>query len=132
MIEALIITLREGLEAALVLGLILVYLKKVGRANLRKFAYIGLVLAIIASGIGAYTFQTLSLGEEVIDTIEAYVMLTAAFFVGTMVVWMFKTAKNFKRQVEQRVDTITRKKSTIAQRSGLILLAFTMVFREGA
>ncbi|HLC00445.1 MAG TPA: Fe-S-containing protein [Candidatus Bathyarchaeia archaeon] len=132
MIEALIITLREGLEAALVLGLILVYLKKVGRANLRKFAYIGLFLAIIASGIGAYTFQALSLGEEIADTIEAYVMLTAAFFVGTMVIWMFKTAKNFKKQIEQRVDTITSKKSNMAQGLGLMLLAFTMVFREGA
>src|SRR3989337_2937788 len=100
MMEALIITLREGLEAALVLGLILAYLKRIGKADLRKFAYIGLLLAVAASGIGAHIFQTLNLGEEVTDIIEAYIMLFGAFFVGTMVVWMFKASKSLRRQVE--------------------------------
>ncbi len=132
MIDALIITLREGLEAALVIGLILVYLRRIGRTDLSKFAYIGLILAIIASGIGAFIFQTLSLGENVTDVIEAYIMLFGAFFVGTMVVWMFKASKSFRHQVEQRIDTIANKKTTLTQGLGLLLLSFMMVFREGA
>ena len=132
MIDALIITLREGLEAALVIGLILVYLRRIGRTDLNKFAYVGLILAIIASGIGAFIFQTLNLGENVTDVIEAYIMLFGAFFVGTMVVWMFKASKSFRHQVEQRIDTIANKKTTLTQGLGLLFLSFMMVFREGA
>jgi len=132
MIEALIITLREGLEAALVIGLILVYLRRIGRSDLSKFAYAGLLLALVASGIGAFVFQTLSLGEEVTDVVEAYIMLFGSFFVGTMVVWMFKAARSLRQQVEQRIDVIAGKKTTLTQGLSLLLLSFVMVFREGA
>jgi len=132
MIEALIITLREGLEAALVIGLILVYLRRIGRTDLSRFAYIGLLLALIASGVGAYLFQTLNVQEEQADIIEAYVMLAGAFFVGTMIVWMFKASRSLRRQVEQRIDTIVDKRTMLTQGLSLSLLAFMMVFREGA
>ncbi len=130
-LNALVITLREGLEAALVMGLVLVYLKKVGRTDLSKFVYVGLILAGVASGVGAYLFQVLSIQEQQSDIIEAYVMLIGAFFVGTMILWMFKASRSVKRQVEQKIDTVTSKRTVLTQRISLLFLAFVLVFREG-
>lgn len=130
-LNAMVITLREGLEAALVMGLVLVYLKKIGRTDLSKFAYVGLILAGAASGVGAYLFQVLNVQEQQSDIIEAYVMLIGAFFVGTMIVWMFKASRSVKRQVEQKIDTVTSKRTVLTQRLSLLGLAFVLVFREG-
>src|SRR3972149_11771005 len=110
MLEALIVTLREGLEAALVIGLILAYLRKIGRPNLSRFVYTGLVLALSASAIGAFLFQTLNVQEEQADIMEAYMMLAGALFVGTMIAWMFRASRNLRGQIEQRVDITLSKK----------------------
>lgn len=131
MLEALIVTLREGLEAALVIGLILAYLRKIGRPNLSSFVYTGLVLALIASAMGAFLFQTFNIQEEQADIVEAYIMLAGALFVGTMIAWMFRASRNLRRQLEQRVDITLRKETIFAQGLSLLLLAFLMVFREG-
>ena len=130
--EALMITLREGLEAALIVGLMLAYLNRIARVDLKRFVYSGLITAVLASAIAAFIFQTLSLGEEVIDILEAYIMLLGSFFVGTMVIWMFRASSSFRHQVEQRIDTLVGMKARTLQGLSLFLLAFMLVFREGA
>jgi len=63
-VEALVITLREGVEAALVIGLILAYLSRTGRGVLNRYVYAGLLLAVVASIAGAAVFSLIGLDPE--------------------------------------------------------------------
>jgi FTR1 family protein len=127
MFEALIITLREGVEAALVIGIILAYLRKIGREELNRSVYIGLMLAIGASILGAVALSRVGLNEELFEGIA---MLIAALFVGTMIIWMWRTARRLKSEIEQRVDEIALRRGTSLSWS-LIAFTFLMIFREG-
>lgn len=133
MIESFVITLREGIEAALIISIILTYLKKIGRTSLNRYVYIGLFLAIAASIFGAVIFQRISINEE---AFEGIVMLIAAVFVGSMLIWMMRTAKGMKGEIESRVEAVTARadeagRGTGKQGFGLFFLTFLMVFREG-
>lgn len=124
MLQALIVTLREGVEAALIVGITLAYLSKIGRPDLRKTVYAALVAAFLASIGGAVLLSRTRLNQEVF---EGWVMLAAAFFVVTMIIFMARTARHLKRDLEQRVGTLAGRGSQI----GLFLFVFLMVFREG-
>ena len=127
--EALVITLREGIEAALVVGLILAYLNRNGWGALRRYVYAGLTLAIMASIVGAFGLSRL--GVDVEDPLtEGILMAAAAGMVATLVLWMWRAARNVRRVVEARLETITAQ--TSARRGwGLLVFTFLMVVREG-
>jgi high-affinity iron transporter len=124
MIEALVITLREGVEAALIIGITLAYLNKIGRSELRKYVYSGLVSAVIGSIVAAVLVSRLNLNT---DIVEGWVMLVAAVFVISMVVFMMKTGRRMKGDIESRLSSLTSKSSHI----GLFLFVFLMILREG-
>jgi FTR1 family protein len=124
MIEALVITLREGVEAALIIGITLAYLNKIGRPELRRHVYAGLGAAIIGSIGAAIIVSRLNLNT---DIVEGWVMLAAAVFVVSMVVFMMKTGRRMKGDIEAKLGTLTSKSSQI----GLFFFIFLMVFREG-
>lgn len=128
MIESMIIALREGIEIALVLGILIVYLKKIDRPSLLKSVYAGLVLALLASAAGAVVLQELSIDQE---SLEGFFMLAAAIFVISMIVWMWLTAKKIRRAIETRVSSIVE--STTSWKSHVSILGFTflMIVREG-
>lgn len=131
MVESLVITLREGLEAALVIGIILAYLARTGRTRLNTYVYNGLVLAVLASIAGAVVFHAIGFDPEN-EVLEGTMLLTAAVFVGSMVIWMWRTAKNLRQEMETKIDQIveTRQVGT-GQGIGILLFTFFMVFREG-
>ncbi len=124
MIDAFIVTLREGVEAALIVGITLAYLAKINRPDLRKVVYAALVAAVIASVIGAVILARTGLNE---DIFEGWIMLAAAFFVVTMVVFMMRTARALKGKIENRVGSLAGEGS----RLGLFAFVFLMVLREG-
>ena len=97
MIESAIIALREGIEIALVLGILVVYLRKIQREDIVRFVYLGLVFAGIASIAGAIVFQRLAIDQE---SLEGYFMLVAATFVISMIIWMWMTAKKIRKEIE--------------------------------
>src|SRR5215470_15505644 len=103
MLDSLIITLREGVEAALVVGITLVYLAKIGRSDLRRVVYWALATAV-AGSVGAAIVLSRTNWNQ--DIFEGWVMLGAAFFVVTMVWFMARTAKGLKGHIEQRVGTM--------------------------
>lgn len=127
--EALVITLREGVEAALVVGLILAYLNRHGWGTLSRYVYAGLGLAVTASIVGAFGLSRL--GIDVEDPLtEGILMAAAAGMVATLVLWMWRAARNVHRVVEARLETITAR--TSARRGwGLLAFTFLMVAREG-
>jgi high-affinity iron transporter len=125
MLQAFIITLREGVEAALIVGITLAYLSKIGRQELRKTVYAALVAAFLGSIGVAVVISRTHLNE---DVFEGWVMLVAAFFVITMVIFMMKTGRKLKRDIEGKVGLLAGNDAWF----GLFAFIFLMVLREGA
>ena len=124
MIDAFIISLREGVEAALIVGITLAYLSKINRPDLRKLVYAALSAAVAASVGGAVIIARTGINQ---DIFEGWIMLAAAFFVVTMVIFMMRTAGALKGKIEQRVGTLVSEGSRI----GLFAFVFLMALREG-
>ncbi len=127
--EALVITLREGVEAALVVGLILAYLHRAGQAAQKRYVYAGLLLAATASIAGAIAFNLAGVDPEN-ELLEGILLAAAAVLVVSLVVWMWRASRHIKRQVEDRLQDLT---AAGGKRGAWGLLGFTffMVFREG-
>ena len=125
MIQAFIITLREGVEAALIVGITLAYLTKIGRSDLRKTVYAALAAAFLGSIGVAVLLSRTKLNE---DVFEGWVMLVAAFFVATMVIFMMKTGRKLKGEIEGKVGLLAGNDAWF----GLFAFIFLMVLREGA
>ena len=124
MLEALVITLREGVEAALIIGITLAYLNKTGRAHLRKTVYVALAAALVSSVGVAIGFRQTNFNP---DLFEGWIMLVASFFVVSMVFFMAKAARSMKGDIEKKVGSFADKGSNF----GLFLFVFLMVLREG-
>jgi high-affinity iron transporter len=125
MLQAFIITLREGVEAALIVGITLAYLAKIGRNDLRKAVYAALGAAFLGSIGVAVVISRLNWNE---DVFEGWIMLAAAFFVITMVIFMMKTGRKLKGEIEGKVGLLAGEDAWI----GLFFFVFLMVLREGA
>src|ERR1700677_2822672 len=125
MLQAFIITLREGVEAALIVGITLAYLTKIGRDDLRKAVYAALGAAFLGSIGVAIVISRLSWNE---DAFEGWIMLAAAFFVITMVIFMMKTGRKLKGEIEGKIGLLAGKDAWV----GLFFFVFLMVLREGA
>src|ERR1700759_2734735 len=117
MIEPLVLPPREGVEAALIIGITLAYLNKIGRSELRKYVYSGLVSAVIGSIVAAILVSRLNLNT---DIVEGWVMLVAAVFVISMVVFMMKTGRRMKGDIENKLGSLPSRGSQI----GLFLFVF--------
>jgi high-affinity iron transporter len=124
MLEAFIITLREGVEAALIVGITLVYLAKIGRKDLRKTVYAALGGAFLGSIAVAVVISRTHWNE---DVFEGWIMLAAAFFVVTMVIFMMRTGRKLKGEIEGKVGTLAGENAWF----GLFIFVFLMVLREG-
>jgi high-affinity iron transporter len=124
MLETFIITLREGVEAALIIGITLAYLGKIGRPDLRKPVYAALAAAFLGSIGVAVLVSRAHLNQ---DIVEGWVMLAAAFFVVTMVIFMMRTGRKMKGQIEGKLDHLAGRGSWL----GLFSFVFLMVLREG-
>jgi high-affinity iron transporter len=129
MVEAFIVTLREGVEAALIVGITLAYLAKIGRNDLRKAVYAALAAAFVGSIGMAIVISRLSLNE---DVFEGWVMLLAAVFVVTMVIFMMKTGRKMKGEIEGKIGFLARLGTDKDAWIGLFFFVFLMVLREGA
>jgi FTR1 family protein len=128
LLEAFLIALREGVEAALVVGIILVYLSRTGRAHLARFAWYGVAAATALSLAVAMALQRWQISE---DGFEGLLLLVAAFFVVTMIVWMNRVARHLKKDIEQKVESYAVRAGRAAG-LGIFLFVFLMVVREGA
>jgi high-affinity iron transporter len=125
MLQAFIVTLREGVEAALIVGITLAYLTKIGRPDLRKTVYAALVSAFLGS-IGVALILSRTHWNE--DVFEGWIMLAAAFFVISMIIFMMRTGRKLKGQIEVKLEALAGQGSSV----GVFLFVFLMVLREGA
>lgn len=128
MLSAFLIALREGVEAALVVGIILVYLSRTGRAHLARYVWGGVASAVALSLAAAIALERFRISE---DGFEGLLLLVAAFFVVTMIIWMNRVARHLKKEIEQKVESYAERAGKAAG-WGIALFVFLMVLREGA
>jgi len=126
--SAFLIALREGVEAALVVGIILVYLSRTGRSHLAKYVWGGVAAAAALSLAAAIALERFQISE---DGFEGLLLLVASFFVVTMIIWMNRIARSLKKEIESKVEKFAEKAGAAAG-WGLGLFVFLMVVREGA
>lgn len=131
MFESFVIMLREGIEAALVIGIIMVVLKRTERRDLERPVWWGLGLAVLASVGAAVALNLLPIGEELYEGVLYWV---SAVFVVSMLWWMHRKSKTLRAEIEKRVRIAAEATASRSQREawGLGAFVFLMVFREGA
>jgi high-affinity iron transporter len=121
--------LREGVEAALIVGIIAGYLVKIGRADRLFVIWVGVGLAVLTSAVvGVGIFATIgTLGGDAEKIFEAGAMLLASAVVTWMLFWMRRQAASMSGELRQGIDQAL----VAAPLLGLGGLAFTAVIREG-
>jgi high-affinity iron transporter len=125
---AFVIALREGIEAALIVSILLAYLRQIGRQDRSPLVWWGAGLAIaLSAGLGTVIF---AVGAEFEGTaaqvFEGLVTLTAVGVLTWMIFWMRRQGARMKSELEERVDT-----ALAAGGIAIAALAFTAVLREG-
>jgi high-affinity iron transporter len=126
MLQAFVITLREGLEAFLIVAISLAYLRKSGRAELVPAVRWGIALSILISIGGAFLFQRAANHA----LWEGILCMAAAISVASLTVHMWRTARRIKRDIEGHLHTSTMKTGTAAF-VGVFLFTLLMITREG-
>ncbi len=124
-----IIALREGIEIALVLSIMLLYLRKINRTDLKRYVLAGTVLAIAASiSIALIMAMVWGVFEgPMLNMFEGSVVLIAALLLTTMIIWMRNAGSRITSEIEDSMRTSTKRESGL----GLAMLAFALVLREG-
>jgi FTR1 family protein len=129
MIQIFVITLREGVEAALVIAIAVAWLRKTGRLELLPVVYRALVSAVAACFLAAWGFTKIGLDT---DAYEGYTLLLSAAFVLSMVIWMNRQGGRMKGEIENRLrQEVEQGTSGGGSRWGIFAFVFLMIFREG-
>jgi high-affinity iron transporter len=125
MSSSFFLAFREGLEAALVIGIILAQLVKINRKELSKYVYTGVICGCIVCAVGGYiVFSSFKETEESSEVfLEGYMRVIASGLIAYFILWLHRNSSVTR--------TIQSKVSNNASIMGLIILAFLSVFREG-
>jgi high-affinity iron transporter len=136
-IPTFVITLREGVEAALVIGIVLAYLQKAGRSQLNRWVYAGIGAGVVASVLVGVVFNLVMAWLETADQgygplikqgLEGAFGVMAIVFLSWMLIWMTRQARALKGEVETTVDSILQSDRAGWGVFGLITID---VLREG-
>ncbi|MAE50485.1 MAG: hypothetical protein CMH27_01605 [Micavibrio sp.] len=126
MIETAVVIFREGLEAFLVIAIMLAFVTNTGRYNLRKPIFSGIV---VAAAISITTgWHVANLAQEPVW--EGSLALIAGALVATFTVYIMKTAKNIRGDIHQRMEKTAAQDGALAE-IGIFIFTILMVAREG-
>jgi len=128
MLANLLIGLREGLEASLIVGILIAYVVKIDHRDVLSKIWVGVVIAVVvALGVGALlAFGLTTLPPAVEPIIAGTMSILATGLVTWMIFWMARTARNLRGNLHNDID-----KNLAGAGWGLVLLAFFAVGREG-
>ncbi len=131
MLPSYLLSLREGLEAALIIGIVLGALRKIRRTDLIPALWLGTLAAVGVSILAAIllTWFGLSLEGNAEKIYEGVTMLLAAGILTWMIFWMSKQARNIKGELENDVNKAAARYET--GKRAIFWLAFIAVVREG-
>jgi high-affinity iron transporter len=128
MLPNFLIGLREGLEAALIVGILIAYVHKIERKDVVPRIWLGVGLAVgLSLAVGAaLAFGTSGLEERTEEILSGVLSIVAAAFVTWMIFWMVRAARGLSAELRQGVDT-----NLAGSGWGLVAVAFLAVVREG-
>ena len=129
MISALFIAFREGLEAALIVAIVIGYLIKIGRKQRVRYAWAGVLAAVAASAALAFGIQAIGakLEGRAEQLFEGATMILAVGVLTWMIFWMRYQSRTMKSALEREVHSAV----SLGHNWGLAAVAFVAVFREG-
>jgi high-affinity iron transporter len=130
MLATLVIFLREGVEASMIIAILLAYLNRIGRRDHFRDVFIGVGAALVlATAGGSVAYETIRSydGSRVQTIFETATYLVAATVLTYMTFWMRKHARSLSKELRARADAALDGRA----RWGLRLLAFQAVGREG-
>lgn len=128
MLANYLIGLREGLEMALIVTILIAYVVKVGRTDVLSKLWIGVGIALVVPlGIGALlTWGPYGMSFQAQEIVGGGLSVVAVGFVTWMIFWMGKTARSMKSVLHERLDSVL-----VGAGWGVVLLAMLSVGREG-
>lgn len=126
MIQAFVITLREGLEAFLIVAISLAYLKKTGRTTLLPAVHWGIAVSVVLSIVAGVLFAQAN--NQALW--EGVLALTAALLVASLTMHMWRAGKRMKREIEGRLEASSVKLGRAAF-FGVFGFTLLMITREG-
>jgi high-affinity iron transporter len=126
MFNAFMITLREGIEAFLIVAITLAYLRKTGRAALGRAVYLGVGVALVASYLASLLFARAN--NQALW--EGVLALVTAVLVGTFTVQVMRTSKFMRREIEGRLERAATRQGAWAF-IGVFAFTVLMIAREG-
>lgn len=128
MLANYLIGLREGLEMALIVTILVAYVVKIGRTDVLSKLWVGVGIALVVPlGIGALlTWGPYGLSFEAQEIVGGTLSLIAVGFVTWMIFWMGKTARSMKSTLQNRLDS-----ALVGAGWGVVILAMLSVGREG-
>ena len=129
MLPTFVIGLREGVEAALIVGIIAAYVKQRGQPDALRWVWAGIALAAaLCLGIGiALRALEQSLPQREQEGLETIISIVAIAFISYMIVWMRRNARGIKRALEGEASAALARNSMLA----LVAMSFLAVLREG-
>ena len=131
MLIAFLIMLREGIEAALIVGIVAGFLKQSGHSRLMPKVWLGVALAaLMCLGIGyGIHSATGEIPQKEQEFVVGVIGLVAVAMLTYMILWMKKAARSMKRQLQDSVQTALNRGN--GQGWALVGMAFLAVAREG-
>ncbi|MFQ5951668.1 MAG: FTR1 family protein, partial [Candidatus Geothermarchaeales archaeon] len=128
-VASFLITFREALEAALIIAILVVYLRKIHKAELNKYVWLGSTGAVAGSLLLGALVLTIYGGLEgpVVNLFEGVASVTATVVLSYMILWMARNSKRIKGELEHGIDISI----STGELLGIAVLAFVAVFREG-
>jgi high-affinity iron transporter len=123
------LALREGLEAVLVVVIILLYLRKTNQRIYYKYVYLGIILAIAASVVFAILFSILFGGFNGIEEkiFEGITFIISGIFILTLVLWVSKEGPKMRENLEEKVEDSIKTQKVFS----ISFTAFIIIIREG-
>lgn len=129
LLTPIFLAFREGLEATLVVVIILLYLKKMNQQKYNRYVYLGAILAVFSSIIFAIIFSVIFGGFSGIleELFEGITFIISGIFIVTLVLWVSKEGPKMRAHLEEKVEESieTQKVFSIAT------LTFIIIIREG-
>lgn len=129
MFAGMLITIREGLEAFLITGILLGYLKKTGQGELNRYVWGGTIAGVLLSVALALGFQALAVQFEGASAaiFEASASVLAILILSYMILWMQRQSRTLKAEIQAKASLAISSGQILA----LVMLAFVTVLREG-
>ncbi len=128
MLEGFMITLREGMEAFLIVGLSIAFLRKSGRRRLESAVYWGIAVAVIVCLAAGVLLYEVAFNQAFW---EGVLSLVAAIFVATLTVHMWRHARTIKKDIENRLEVASTQQVGTGAYWAVFLFTVLMISREG-